>query len=93
VLFYALDIDAPSRSNEVQVVTPLPVKDVLAKLGDLAAKAKTVGARRFLLSLAHHVKNGRRWEFAKHNMLPTGLPPDELEQWVDKQIEERDDAL
>jgi hypothetical protein len=43
-----------------------------------------------VLSIAHHLKNARRWEWIKANAYDTdttGMSPDELERWVDQRME------
>lgn len=69
-------------------LTPIPVEKCLQKLSNETTGTHSPMRRHFLLSLAHWLKDARRWQYLKQHDLPvnSAFTPDELEKWVDHEL-------
>jgi hypothetical protein len=82
------------RKNEMSTKTieVMSIEEVLRHAGQAMPFANAGESRLFFLSVAHYMKDARRWRYARdHEVDRSGhLTPDEYQRWIDEAIERSD---
>lgn len=70
------------------MITPIILEECLAMLAEAYIPPASSMSQHLRLSIAHHLKDARRWQYVKHNNTQGigAFSPEQFERWVDGEL-------